>query len=101
MELTKLVYGCSIITNITDVIEEYSETEDETYKIAQLTPNTRVRLGNLSGIYNETFGIHQPQGYGLYGESVYLTGNFYLNNGKSLMDISDSITLGINSTHQL
>lgn len=101
MELTKLVYGCSIITNITDVIEEYSETEDETYKIAQLTPNTRVRLGNLSGIYNETFGTHQPQDYGLYGESVYLTGNFYLNNGKSLMDISDSITLGINNTHQL
>lgn len=51
--------------------------------------NTKVRLGNLDGIYNDLFGNNQPQGYGLYGENVYLTGEFYLNNGKSVASIGE------------
>ena len=52
------------------------------------TKITKVRLGNLDGIYNETFGNKQPYGFGLYGENVFLTGEFYLNNGKSVVDFS-------------
>ena len=50
---------------------------------------TKVRLGNLAGIYNYLLGNKQPQGYGLYGENVYLTGEFYLNNGKSVVDFGE------------
>ena len=58
------------------------------------TKITKVRLGNLSGIHNEIFGTKQPYGYGLYGENVFLTGEFYLNNGTSVVDFSeDSILL--------
>lgn len=52
------------------------------------TKTTKVRLGNLSGIYNEAFGNKQPYGFGLYGENVFLTGEFYLNNGKSVVNFS-------------
>lgn len=54
----------------------------------QYTKTTRVRVGNLSGIYNKQFGDKQPYGYGLYAENVFLTGEFYLNNGKSVVDVS-------------
>lgn len=58
------------------------------------TKTTRVRVGNLDGIYNEIFGKKQPYGFGLYGENVFLTGEFYLNNGTSIIDFSeDSILL--------
>lgn len=60
---------------------------------AILEGNTKVRLGNLSGIYNDLFGTKQPFGYGLYGENVFLTGNFYLNNGKSLMSIDNDLRI--------
>lgn len=53
------------------------------------TKITKVRLGNLSGIHNEIFGTKQPYGYGLYGENVFLTGEFYLNNGTSVVDFSE------------
>lgn len=50
---------------------------------------TKVRLGKLDGITEPKFPSNkQPQGYGLYGENVYLTGDFYLNNGKSVIDAS-------------
>lgn len=49
----------------------------------------KVRLGNLEGIYNYLLGNKQPHGYGLYGENVYLTGEFYLNNGKSVVDFGE------------
>lgn len=57
------------------------------------TKITKVRLGNLSGIHNEIFGKKQPYGYGLYGENVFLTGEFYLNNGTSVIDFSEESVL--------
>lgn len=53
------------------------------------TKTTKVRVGNLSGIYNETFGNKQPYGFGLYGENVFLTGEFYLSNGQSVVNFSE------------
>lgn len=55
----------------------------------EYTKTTKVRIGNLGGIIDYTFPADkQPRGYGLYGQNVYLTGNFYLNNGKSVVDAS-------------
>ena len=65
---------------------------DKEYKCTY-TKITRVRLGNLSGIRNEIFGTKQPYGYGLYGENVFLTGEFYLNNGTSIVDFSEESIL--------
>lgn len=49
----------------------------------EYTKTTKVRLGNLGGIIDYTFPANrQPRGYGLYGQNVYLTGEFYLNNGN-------------------
>ena len=64
------------------------ELENSTVKWQYANPS-KVRLGNLSGIYNQKFGDKQPQGYGLYGENVYLTGEFYLNNGKSVVEFGE------------
>lgn len=85
-------WGCLLLTNEFEEIWDV-EVNGETKKAAELVPTTKVRLGNLNGIYNETFGVNQPKGFGLYGESVYLTGNFYLNNGKSLVDIDNDLLL--------
>lgn len=75
--------------------------EDGTYKtkvnesgqieyLFEYTKTTKVRVGNLGGIVDYTFpSDRQPRGYGLYGQNVYLTGNFYLNNGKSVIDASE------------
>ncbi len=63
-------------------------SKDDKYRHAH-TKTAKVRLGNLDGIYNEIFGNKQPYGFGLYGENVFLTGEFYLNNGKSVVDVSD------------
>lgn len=60
---------------------------DNKYKHAY-TKTTRVRVGNLDGIYNEIFGNKQPYGFGLYGENVFLTGEFYLNNGSSVVNFA-------------
>lgn len=59
------------------------------------TKTCKVRLGNLGGIRDSTFPDNkQPRGYGLYADNVYLTGEFYLNNGKSVVDVSqDGIIL--------
>lgn len=54
----------------------------------EFTSTTKVRIGKLDGIYNATFGDKQPYGYGLYGENVFLTGEFYLNNGQSVADFN-------------
>lgn len=55
----------------------------------EYTKTTKVRIGNLGGIIDYTFPADkQPKGYGLYGQNVYLTGNFYLNNGKSVVNVS-------------
>lgn len=69
---------------ITNYPTQYSAKEDKVVG----TKITKVRLGNLDGIYNEIFGNKQPYGFGLYGENVFLTGEFYLNNGKSVVDFS-------------
>lgn len=99
-------WGCLLLTNKYDVIEtkevENEQTgETEIKGIAELVPITKIRMGNLSGIYNETFGTNQPKGYGLYGESVYLTGNFYLNNGKSLIDIDKDVTMAVGNIDRI
>ncbi len=86
---TEYQYGCLILTDKYDTISKF---ENGKYK-AEIPSVTKVRTGNLVGINNPKFGNNQPSGYGLYGDSVFLTGNFYLNNGKSLLDISDDILL--------
>lgn len=68
------------------------EVKDGKYRHAY-TKTTRVRVGNLDGIYNEIFGNKQPYGYGLYGENVFLTGEFYLSNGTSVIDFSEESVL--------
>ncbi|KAA6322784.1 hypothetical protein EZS27_027706, partial [termite gut metagenome] len=42
----------------------------------------RLRLGRLTGIITYLWG--QLNGYGLYSNNVYLTGNFRLNNGEDV-----------------
>lgn len=55
----------------------------------EYTKTTKVRLGNLGGIIDYTFPADkQPRGYGLYAKNVFLTGEFYLNNGQSVVDFS-------------
>ena len=71
------------------------EVKGVTYYKTTYTKTTKVRLGNLDGVYDDIFGKNQPHGYGLYGENVYLTGEFYLNNGKSVASFKDDITLAV------
>lgn len=57
--------------------------------IYKYTKTCKVRLGNLGGIRDSTFPENkQPRGYGLYADNVFLTGEFYLNNGQSMVDFS-------------
>lgn len=57
--------------------------------IYKYTKTCKVRLGNLGGIRDSTFPENkQPRGYGLYADNVFLTGEFYLNNGQSVADFS-------------
>lgn len=76
------------ITSYPTIVSEI-ETEGEKVK-TQASRITKVRLGKLDGIYNEIFKESQPYGYGLYGENVYLTGEFYLNNGKSIVEFTEN-----------
>ena len=64
------------------------------------TRNVKARLGNLNGIKDEMFPIDkQPYGYGLYGQNVFLTGEFYLNNGQSVADLGkDAMAFAIASS---
>lgn len=58
------------------------------------TKTCKVRLGNLGGIRDSTFPDNkQPRGYGLYANNVFLTGEFYLNNGQSVVDFSQDGTI--------
>lgn len=68
------------------------QIKDKKYRHSY-TKTTKVRVGNLDGIYNEIFGDKQPYGFGLYGENVFLTGEFYLNNGTSIVDFSEDKVL--------
>lgn len=57
--------------------------------IYKYTKTCKVRLGNLGGIRDSTFPENkQPRGYGLYADNVFLIGEFYLNNGQSVVDFS-------------
>ena len=98
-------WGCLEITNDFDEILKVPITSDsgetEYHYAAELIPTCKTRMGNLGGIYNETFGTKQPKGYGFYGENVYLTGNFYLDNGRSLVDISDDVLLAVGTTNKI
>lgn len=81
----------------------YEQPNDSCLSTEYSRPS-KVRLGKLSGIYNPIFGKKQPKGYGLYGENVFLTGEFYLNNGKSVLDISNdyiNISTSVNSLNNI
>ena len=54
------------------------------------TKTTKVRLGNLDGIFDAALGNKQPYGFGMYGQNVFLTGEFYLNNGQSIIDFAQN-----------
>lgn len=82
---------------ITNYPTQYSIKEENSVTGTKIT---KVRLGNLDGIYNPVFKTKQPYGFGLYGENVFLTGEFYLNNGQSVVDFSkDYIDLQIKSVN--
>lgn len=67
--------------------------ENGTYQ-CDYAKTTKVRIGNLEGIYDPIFSNKQPYGYGLYSQNVFLTGEFYLNNGKTVVDFAqDGIKL--------
>ena len=85
---------------VKSVVTDNQGNPRERYEI-QLESTTKVRLGNLDGIYNETLGKKQPFGYGLYGQNVFLTGNFFLNNGRSLLDVDDDITMAVGDINNI
>lgn len=72
---------------------------EETYSNLRINSSktTKVRVGNLDGIRDDMFPLDkQPYGYGLYGSNVFLIGEFYLSNGRSLAEISqDAINFAI------
>lgn len=68
--------------------------EVSTKYLATYCDHIKARFGKLDGIEHENFSrndLTQPHGYGLYGENVYLTGEFVLSNGKSIATIGDDI----------
>lgn len=67
------------------------ETYGEDYHVAQIFNNSKLRIGDLSGIHDYTFKNHQPKSNGLYGRDVYLEGDFRLENGRSMKDIADDV----------
>lgn len=73
--------------------------QEDTKVVLQIasTKTTKARFGNLDGIQDEMFPIDkQPYGYGLYGQNVFLTGEFYLSNGTALADIGkEAITFAM------
>lgn len=50
--------------------------------------NVRAQFGNLEGIIDPMFKNKQPYGYGLFADNVFLKGEFYLNNGKTVVEFS-------------
>lgn len=75
------------ITDRPTIHSAVAKGSDNRYRHAY-TKSTKVRLGNLEGINNEVFGRKQPYGFGLYGENVFLTGEFYLSTGQSVVDFN-------------
>lgn len=66
---------------------------------SQYTNHIRARFGRLDGIHNEMFGNKQPYGYGLYGDNVFLTGEFFLSNGQAVADIGEDIKFEITNDY--
>ena len=75
------------------------ENSRELLQVAS-TRTTKARLGNLGGIQDELFPLDkQPYGYGLYGQNVFLTGEFYLSNGQSVAEIGkEAISFAVASS---
>ena len=81
----------------TDSNETTVKKENNKYQYEWIK-SIKVRLGKLDGQWDEKYlddhGNSTIKGWGLYGENVYLTGSFYLNNGKSVVDFTqDGILL--------
>jgi hypothetical protein len=67
-----------------DANSPYMEMRSGVTSVAQFgaMASLRVRLGNLNGVVDPTFGI--LQGYGLYSDNVYLRGDMILGAGSSI-----------------
>ena len=70
---------------------------DSKYKYEWIK-SVKVRLGKLDkqwdNFYIDEFGESTIKGWGLYGQDVYLTGEFHLNNGQTIVDFTqDGILL--------
>lgn len=65
--------------------------ENNKYKY-EWVKSIKVRLGKLDGqwdnFYLDENGDSTIHGWGLYGQDVYLTGEFHLNNGKTVVDFA-------------
>ena len=89
---------------ITEEEDKYivQENQKSILQVAS-TRTTKARFGNLEGIQDEIFPINrQPYGYGLYAQNVFLTGEFYLNNGRSLAEIgTDAIQFALASANSI
>lgn len=48
----------------------------------------KARLGRLDGVKDSIFNNQQPNGFGLYSDNVFLTGEFYLRNGQTVVDFT-------------
>ena len=96
----KAMYGCSKITGF-EVIQTIQDNDGIQHKLCDDKIFDVLRLGNLENVFNEKFGKKQPHGYGLYSENVFLTGEFLLSNGKSLLDISDTITAAVGNVERV
>ena len=65
------------------------ETNSKNEFLSESANHVKVRLGNLNGVDDSLLIDNPAKGYGLYGQNVYLTGEFYLNNGKSVVQYAD------------
>jgi len=58
------------------------------------TRTTKARFGRLDGIIDSRFSVDkQPHGFGLYGENVFLTGEFVLSSGKNVAEFEKDFLL--------
>lgn len=55
--------------------------------------NIRVQMGDLNGLISPVIG--RMSGLGLYGENVYLVGDFYLRNGKNVKSEIEGISVSL------
>lgn len=76
--------------------------ESEENKVVTPTKTTKARFGRLDGIIDDNFAPgRQPHGFGLYGENVFLTGEFVLSNGKNVADFGKDMLALRSSLHGL